>query len=236
MMNGLRRGPGLQPLIGRWFCKLQWKIRREPRTRSGSSAGYWAPVNAYIRRWQFSPADADDLTQQFFARFLEKKHYKQADRNRGKFRTFLLTSVKNFLVNERERACAQKRGGGQAPVSLDEHGSGLGRASADLVDERTAERIYEQRWALTLLTQVRTRLAAEYVADGGEGRFTVLEQFLPGEESGGTYAEVAARLEIAEGTLKSEVHRFKKRYRVLLREEIQHTVSDPRKRTRKSAI
>ena len=166
-----------------WFTTTHWSVvlqaSVEDPTRAEDALGqlcrvYWAPVNAYIRRWQFSPADADDLTQQFFARFLEKKHYKQADRNRGKFRTFLLTSVKNFLVNERERACAQKRGGGQAPVSLDEHGSGLGRASADLVDERTAERIYEQRWALTLLTQVRTRLAAEYVADGGEGRFTVL--------------------------------------------------------------
>jgi len=176
---------------------------------------------------ELNTADVDDLTQQFFARFLEKAHYLLADRQRGKFRTFLLTSVKHFLVNEWERASAQKRGGGQAMVSLDEGATEGGQPRIEVKDERTAERTFEQNWALTLLGRVRERLEAEYAAGQKAERFAQLEKFLPGEESNMTYAEAAARFGVAEGTIKSDVHRFKRRYRELLREEIANTVSSP---------
>lgn len=220
----------------RWFATTHWTVVLNAKSDDSSHAAealgklcqtYWAPINAYIRRMGQSAADSEDLTQQFFARFLEKEHYKQASRDRGRFRSFLLTSVKNFLVNEWERASARKRGGGQANVSLDEEFSETGGQRVEAIDERTAEWIYEQRWALTLLAQVRARLEAQYAVEGKAERFTLVEQFLPGEESEMTYAEASARLGIAEGTLKSDVHRLKRRYRELLREEIAHTVATP---------
>jgi RNA polymerase sigma-70 factor (ECF subfamily) len=171
--------------------------------------------------------DAEDLTQQFFARFLEKEHYRLAQQERGRFRSFLLAMAKNFLVNEREKASAQKRGGGQTPVSLDEEIPGENRPRVELTDERTADRLYEQSWALTLLVRTRERLAAEYSSEGKADRFAQLEKFLPGEESDMTYAEAAVHFGVAEGTIKSDVHRLKRRYRDLLREEIAHTVATP---------
>ena len=135
--------------------------------------------------------------------------------------------MKHFLVNEWERGSAQKRGGGQAMVSLDEGATEGEQPRIEVKDERTAERIFEQNWALTLLGRVRERLEAEYAAGQKAERFAQLEKFLPGEESNMTYAEAAARFGVAEGTIKSDVHRFKRRYRELLREEIANTVSSP---------
>jgi RNA polymerase sigma factor (sigma-70 family) len=188
---------------------------------------YWEPIRGYVARTCRNLSDAEDLTQQFFVRFLEKEHYRLADRERGKFRTFLLTSVKHFLVNEWERASAQKRGGGEQALSLDEATTEGGQPRIELKDERTAEQIYEQSWALTLLARVRERVQEEYARAGREDRFRQLEKFLPGEESDLTYAEAGARFGVAEGTLKSDVHRLKRRYRELLREEIAHTVAKP---------
>ena len=219
-----------------WFTTTHWTVilnaRAEDTALASEALGqlcrvYWAPINAYFRRRGQNPVDADDLTQQFFARFLEKQYYKLAKRERGRFRTFLLTAAKHFLVNDWERASAKKRGGGQVAVSLDEEQTQSSQPRIELKDERTAERIYEQSWAMTLLERVRERLTAEYTAEGRADRFALLEKFLPGEESDITYAEAAARTGLAEGTIKSDVHRLKKRYRELLREEIAHTVSTP---------
>lgn len=219
-----------------WFTTTHWTVlvnaKSDDTTQSSEALGklcrtYWAPIHAYIRRIGYSPMDAEDLTQQFFARFLEKKHYKLASRDRGKFRSFLLTSLKHFLVNEWERASAQKRGGGQALVSLDEEVPGEDRRRIEVADDRTAEHFYEQSWAITLLNRVRKRLEAEYASKAPTDRFAELEKFLPGEPGGLTYAEVAARFGVAEGTVKSDVHRLKRRYRELLREEIAQTVSTP---------
>lgn len=185
---------------------------------------YWGPVNVYIRQRGHSPADADDLTQQFFARFLAKGLYRLADPERGRFRTFLLTLVKRFLINEWEGACAQKRGGGQVPVSLDEVATEDRLPAIELKDERTAQWAFDRSWALTLLARVRDRLESDYAAEGKRDRFLQLEKFLPGEESGLTYAEAATRFGVAEGTIKSDVHRLKRRYRDLLVEEIKQTV------------
>ncbi len=214
-----------------WFATTHWTVvirAKEGDSPEGSEAlaklcrTYWKPVNAYIRRTVSNWADADDLTQQFFARFLEKKHYTLADRDRGRFRSFLLTCVKHFLANERGRLMAQKRGGGRAAISLDQ--DGVNSLRAEIADEGTGEREYERSWAMTLLGQGRSRVRNEYRCAGKSDRFIQLEQFLPGESSELTYAEVASRLGIPEGTLKSDVHRLKRRYRELLRQEIAQTV------------
>ena len=233
---GSKRSDSHESTGAGWFATTHWSVVLAAASDLSPTAQaalerlcrtYWPPVHAYVRRWGFSPEDAEDLTQQFFARFLEKKHYRLADRDRGRFRTFLLTAVKHFLVNENERASAQKRGGGKPVMSLDEPASERSGPSIEPVDERTADRIFEQSWAMTLLAQVRTRLETEYAAEGKADRFTQLEKFLPGEENDLTYSETAARLGIPEGTLKSDVHRLKRHYRELLREEIAHTVSKP---------
>jgi RNA polymerase sigma factor (sigma-70 family) len=224
--------PGIVP----WFTSTHWSVvvnaQAEDSLLAAEALGklceaYWRPVHSYVRSRGQNATDADDLTQQFFARFLEKGHIQLADRNRGRFRSFLLTAVKHFLINEWERASAKKRGGGQLQVSLDEPIPGDDRPRIELVDEHTAARSYEQTWALALIERVRVRIAAEYSSAGKVDRFALLEKFLPGEESEMTYAMTAERLGVAEGTIKSDVHRLKRRYREVLREEIAHTVATP---------
>jgi RNA polymerase sigma factor (sigma-70 family) len=219
-----------------WFTTTHWtvllSVRSDDTKLAREALGdlcrtYWKPVNLYILRTTRNKSDAEDLTQQFFARFLEKEHYKLAERERGKFRSFLLTAVKHFLINEHERMSARKRGGGQAQISLDEEIEGEDRPRVEISDLRTAEYIYEQSWAIALLAKVRDRLQADYARTGKGERFEALEKFLPGEENELTYAELSARFGIPEGTLKSDVHRLKNRYAELLREEIGRTVSTP---------
>lgn len=187
---------------------------------------YWYPLYAYVRRQGHSPEDAQDLTQEFFARLLEKQFFRQARPERGRFRSFLLTSLKHFLVNQWHRATARKRGSGQTPVPLD---TVLAERlySREPARDLAADKLYERSWALALLEQVRARLRKEYAAEGRSDRFEIVEQFLPGEESGLSYVEAARQLGMAEGTLKSDVHRFKQRYRQVLRAEIAHTVTRP---------
>jgi RNA polymerase sigma-70 factor (ECF subfamily) len=218
-----------------WFATTRWTLVLQAQEGDSPAAdqalsqlcqSYWRPINSYVRSVGYAAADADDLTQEFFARFLEKQQYRAADHQRGRFRSFLLACLKNFLLKERERAQAQKRGGGWRKVSLDEDPP-QGGSRLELPDERAADRIFEQNWASALLSTARARLARDYAREGKAERFACLEQFLPGEESSLTYGEAAQRLGIAEGTLKSDVHRLKHRYATLIREEIAHTVSDP---------
>src|SRR2546426_7970152 len=187
---------------------------------------YWYPLYAYVRRQGHSPEDAQDLTQEFFARLLEKQFFRQARPERGRFRSVLLTSLKHFLINEWHRATARKRGGGHTPVPLD---TVLAERlySREPAHDLAADKLYERGWALALMEQVRTWLRAEYEAEGKAERFEIVEQFFPGAESGSSYVEAARQLGIAEGTLKSDVHRFKQRYRQILRAEIAHTVARP---------
>jgi RNA polymerase sigma factor (sigma-70 family) len=217
-----------------WFAATHWAVvlgaGSEDTSKSAVALAslcetYWAPVHSYIRRTGQREADAEDLTQQFFERFLAKEQYRLARRERGRFRSFLLTTVRHFLINEWERASAQKRGGGLIAESLDELVPEGDRARVEPLDERNAERIFEQAWALAVLERVRGRLEAEYETEGKAQRFALLEAFLPGEETELTYAQAAVRLGIAEGTVKSDMHRLKRRYRDLLREEIANTVA-----------
>ena len=187
---------------------------------------YWYPIYAYVRRQGHNPEDAQDLTQAFFARFLEKRYFRLANRDRGRFRTFLLTSLKNFLVNEWEHAHAAKRGGGATHLPLDSLvAENLYSFEASL--DFNAEKIYERAWAMAALERVRARLQQEYAAKGKKEYFAQLESFLPGEKSELSYAEAARRLGRSEGSLKSDVHRLKNRYGEVLRSEIAQTVSTP---------
>jgi len=186
---------------------------------------YWLPIYVFVRRQGHNPHDAQDLTQEFFARLLEKNFLAGVHREKGRFRSFMLASVKHFLANEWDKATAQKRGGGQVPISIDAE---LGESSFGLepVDTVTAEKIYERRWALALLEQVLRRLREEYTRDGKEKQFEQLKPTLTEASRSVRYAEIAVRLGTSEGAVKVAVHRLRQRYRELLRAEIADTVAN----------
>jgi RNA polymerase sigma factor (sigma-70 family) len=184
---------------------------------------YWYPLYAFIRRRGFGPADAQDLTQEFFARLLEKNYVQAADRERGRFRSFLLAAVKHFLANERDRANARKRGGGQPLLSLDLDGA-ESRYCLEPADAATPERLFERRWAVTLLDRVLERLREEYAAKGQAAVFEQLKPFLAREKGAAPYRELAERAGLTEGSIKTAVHRLRRRYRSLLEDEIAQTV------------
>lgn len=188
---------------------------------------YWLPIYAFIRRQGHHPHDAQDLTQEFFARLLERNYLAGVDREKGRFRSFLLASVKHFLANEWDKSKAQKRGGGRLPISID---AAMAESSCRLepVDMVTAEKIFERRWALALLEQVLRRLREEYTRDGKEKQFEQLKGTLTEASRSLPYAEIAVRLATSEGAVKVAVHRLRQRYRELLRAEIADTVADAR--------
>jgi RNA polymerase sigma-70 factor (ECF subfamily) len=187
---------------------------------------YWFPIYAFVRRQGRGPHDAQDLTQEFFARLLEKNQIADADRNRGRFRSFLLASLKHFLANEWHKARAQKRGGGQVPIPIDT-AAAESRCGFEPADNVTAEKIYERRWALTLLDQVLRRLRDEYTRDGKEKQFEQLKPTLTEASRSVRYADIAAQLGTTEGAVKVAVHRLRQRYREVLRAEIADTVAGP---------
>jgi RNA polymerase sigma-70 factor (ECF subfamily) len=192
----------------------------------GELAGlYWFPLYAYLRRKGNSPPQAEDLVQGFFTRLLEKDVLATVDRSKGKFRSFLLASLKNFLANEWDKSQAQKRGGGQNTLSLDALDAEA-RYAAEPADKMTPERVFERRWALAVLEQVLMRLREEYAGRGQGATFAALEQVLVGGHGAG-YAQIAERLSMTEDAVKVAGHRLRRRYRQLLREEISQTVSEP---------
>lgn len=186
---------------------------------------YWYPLYTFIRRKGYAPHDAQDLTQSFFERVLEKDYLKAVDPKKGKFRSFLLASLDHFLANEWRRTQAQKRGGGAAIVSLDDTAEQkyLQIAASDL----SPERLFEQQWATTLLEQVVVRLRDEFIASGRWQTFEELKAFLTGEKKAVSYGELAKKLTTTEGALKMTVSRMRQRYGELLRLEIANTVSSP---------
>lgn len=188
---------------------------------------YWFPLYAFVRRAGYSADDAQDLTQEFFTRLLAKNYLAGADRQRGRFRSFLLGAMKHFLAKEQRREGTQKRGGNQPMLSLDFH-SGENRYSLiEPVDNLTPERLYAKRWALTLLDLVLSRLREEFRTAGKLELFDSLKQFLGGGPGKPRYLEVAEELGMSEGAVKVAVHRLRRRYRKRLTEEIAQTIVGP---------
>ena len=187
---------------------------------------YWYPLYAFLRSRGSTVEDAQDLTQAFFARVLEKHDLRQADPARGRFRSFLLTALKNFASNEHDRETTRKRGGGVPLVSL-EFESAEGRFQMEPPTHETPERVFDRRWALTLLDRVLSRLKAEMVAAGRDVQFERLKTYLTGDEPQLSYAQTASELGMSEGAVKVAVHRLRRQFRDLLRDEIAQTVSSP---------
>ncbi len=190
------------------------------------SHSYWYPLYAYIRRRGYEPDEAQDLTQDFFLRLLEKNYLANADPGKGKFRSFLLASLNHFLANDYRRAQAAKRGGGQVLISIDE-ASAEGRYALEPVSTLTPEKIYERRWALTLFDRALERLEVELTRTGKTKQYAYFKPFLTREPGEGDYASVAAELGMTAGAVTVGVHRLRQRYRELVQEEIAQTLSNP---------
>lgn len=185
---------------------------------------YWYPVFAFVRR-QGHPADeAEDLTQGFFARIIEKGDLGDADRSRGRFRSFLLAACRHFLSNERDRARARKRGGGRLALPIDV-AAAEGRYERALSNSETPERLYDRQWCLTLLAGVLEGVRGDYEAAGKGRVFERLKVFLTAEEDAGTHAESARSLGMTEAAVKVAVHRLRRRYRDELRRRVADTVA-----------
>jgi RNA polymerase sigma-70 factor (ECF subfamily) len=218
------------------FHTTQWSLvgtaqSQQPadRTRARKALeelcrAYWYPLYAFVRNRGHSRADAQDLTQAFFARFIETGGFASADQSRGRFRTYLLGSAKNFLANEWHRARRLKRGGGQAFLEWD----ALDPEARYAIEPRGSDdpdACFDREWAVRLTEVALERLRTESEAEGKAALFVALKGSLTGEEP--NRAETAARLGVSEGALKVAIHRFRKRYRELLRSEVAETVDDP---------
>lgn len=189
-------------------------------------AMYWRPLYHYVHRCGHTHHEAEDLTQEFFARLLAKKYVNSVDPAKGRFRSFLLASLKHFLANERDHIRAQKRGGNRVVISLD----GLAeeaRLALEPADSLTPEKAFDQAWARTVLQQTLTNLRAEFVAAGRENLFDALKYCLTGDTGPDKQSELAARLGLSTGAFKVAIHRLRRRYREILRAEIAQTVSAP---------
>ncbi len=185
---------------------------------------YWYPLYAYVRRQGYGPHEAQDLTQEFFTRLLARNYLKSLDRQKGRFRSFLLAAMEHFLAKEWRDARRLKRGGGRPILSLEEQDV-ESRYLIEPAEEMTAERIFERRWAYTVLEQAIQRLREEFAAVGKGALFEALQGFLSGEKT--AYAELGPRLDMTGGAIKVAVHRMRQRYGELLRAEIAQTVSSP---------
>jgi RNA polymerase sigma-70 factor (ECF subfamily) len=187
---------------------------------------YWYPLYAYARRQGHSREDAEDLTQGFFTRLLEKNYLEDVSSEKGKFRAFLLTAMKRFLANEWDRASTQKRGGGNLPLSLDWQDA-ESRYQIDPADHVSPDKLFDRAWALVVLERVITRLRDENTVDGKAILYEQLKPFLMMGKSEIPYAQAAANLKMTEGSIRVAVHRLRKRYRELLRDEISQTLTNP---------
>jgi RNA polymerase sigma factor (sigma-70 family) len=219
----------------KWFETTQWSIVRNACASDGSRSRlaleqlcekYWLPVYSYVRRKGYKVEDCQDLTQEFFARLVADNRIAKADQQKGRFRSFLLTSLNYFLSDEWDKSRALKRGGGIRNLSL-HFDTGEALYELEPVENMTPEQIYERRWALTLLETVLNRLRSEYDSGGKADLFQALTPCLVGERVNQPYSELASTLGSTESAVKSTVYRLRRRYRELLRTEIGNTVTCP---------
>jgi RNA polymerase sigma-70 factor (ECF subfamily) len=227
--------PGPAALSSGRFATTHWSLvvaardQDTPQAREALGAlcqAYWYPLYAFIRRQGHAVEEAQDLTQEFFARLLEKGFLRSVNPEKGKFRSFLLSCCKHFLANERDRARAQKRGGKHVLISLDFQ-TAESRYAVDAGMSLAADKLFDRRWAIQLLEQVLNRLREEFVAAGKVALFERLEGQLQETRSTAKYEQLAVELGTTVGAVKVAVHRMRKRYRELLREEIARTLQDP---------
>jgi len=228
--------PGVSASLGgSSFATTHWSVVRKAGTSSGDDAAgaletlcraYWYPLYAYVRRRGHSPEDAQDVTQSFFAYLLEKGLIGHAQPDAGRFRSFLLGSLKNFMANDFRRQRAQKRGGHASVISFDAQ-TAEQRYSLEPVELQNPQTLFQQAWAVEVLDQAFVGLESEYQSGGKSELFQALHRFLQGDRSTQTYAEIGASLGLSEGAVKVAVHRMRQRYRELLRAAVANTVSDP---------
>lgn len=223
------------PESGKRFATTHWSIVQAACAPASVEAhealatlceAYWYPLYAFVRRRVPNIEEARDLTQAFFTTLLEKGYLQAADQQKGRFRTFLMVACGHFLSKERDRARALKRGGGRAAISLD-FGDGENRYLLEPAHLMTAERLFDRRWALTLLDRVIGSLGEEYARAGHKALFEHLKVVLIGEPTGMSYAQMANELGMTEGAAKVAAHRLRNRFRILLRDEIGATVAKP---------
>jgi RNA polymerase sigma factor (sigma-70 family) len=215
------------------FATTHWSLVQSAGGERSSEAAralaalcksYWFPLYAFVRRAGHSVEDAQDMTQEFFARLLAQRFLAKADRRKGRFRTFLLAAMKHFMADEYDRAHAQKRGGGRSLVSFDTLDAEK-RYRLEPAQDLSPEKMFEKQWALSLLERVLTRLQAEMAADGKSELFEALKDTLSGVRSI-TYAAIGEKLGMAEGAVKTAAHRMRRRYRAILQDEIAQTVEN----------
>lgn len=212
-----------------WSLVVSARDRQSPRSAAALEKlcrAYWYPLYDYLRRSGQSKENAEDLTQAFFARMLEKNYLDAARQERGRFRSFLLVALKHFLANEWERAHAQKRGGFQTQLSLDTEMAERKLQSEITASEIPPDRAFERRWALTLLEQTMSRLRSEFEQAGKISEFERLKIFLTADKKEISCAKAAGELGMSESGLRVAAHRLRKRYRELFREEIAHTLAE----------
>lgn len=184
---------------------------------------YWSPVHAYLRRWGHTPEDAQDLTQGFFERVIQGESFCGVDPRKGRFRTFLLTALKHFLCDQRDRQRALKRGGGRPEISLDALAAHE-RGRVEPIDALSADKLYQRQWALAVLEHAFHRLREDFVASGKGAIFEALKGVVVGEKGSETYTELGARFGRSESAVRNTVQRVRQRYRDYIREEIAKTV------------
>ena len=225
------------PMAGsRIFHTTHWSVVLAARDKQDQQASdaletlcrtYWYPLYAFVRRQGHAPHDAQDLTQGFFARLLEKNYLAAVEQRKGRFRSFLLAAIKHFLADQRDRAAAQKRGGGQPLISLEAE-TAEEKYRLDPAHELTPDKLFERRWALSLLSAVFQRLEKEHAAAGKRERFQVVQRFLSPDSGEPDYSAAARQLDMNEGAVRMAVSRLRRRYAELFRDEVANTVADPR--------
>jgi len=222
----------VDPNAGVAFTTTRWSVVIEAQGHSPAARQaldklcriYWRPVYGFVRRQGIGVPEAEDITQSFFALILERRDLDVVRREKGRLRSYLLTSLKHFLASQHRRAMAIKRGKGQEPVSLEELNENE-RIEMQSTSSWSADRLYERRWALTLMEQVLRRLRDEYCTSGDAVLFDSLKQLLPDEPAAYSRTQIAAQLGLTDNALRQAFHRFRRRYQELLREEISHTVA-----------
>jgi len=214
------------------FTTTHWSVVLEAQGQSPAAQEaleklcrtYWRPVYGFITRQGIRTQEAEDLTQGFFSLLLERRDFDAVRKEKGRLRSYLLTSLKHFLASEQRRAMTLKRGKGQQLIPLEELRANQ-RVELEPADPLSADRLYERRWALTLMEQVLRRLRNEYYIAGNGELFESLKQLLPDEPEAQSRADIASQLGMTDNALRQAFHRFRHRYQLLLREEISHTVA-----------